>query len=139
MAEIKPLEHEDSALVRDGRKTVMIIDDSSIMTKQLTQILNGANYKVVGISSDGEEGMRLYRKISKIVDVVLLDINMPKMHGMKVLQHIMAFNKDARVVIVSTEGTGENVKKAITLGARGFVVKPPARAKVLEQIEAALK
>ena len=117
MGEIKPLEHEDSALVRDGRKTVMIIDDSSIMTKQLIQILNGGNYKVVGTSSDGESGMRLYRKIHSIVDVVLLDINMPKMHGMKVLEHIMAFNHEAKVIIISTMATSENVKKAIMLGA----------------------
>ena len=68
-----------------------------------------------------------------------MDITMPKMDGITALEHIMAFDKNAKVVMVSALGKEELVKKSLLLGAKNYIVKPLDRKKVLERIGAATK
>jgi two-component system chemotaxis response regulator CheY len=63
-----------------------------------------------------------------------MDITMPKMDGITALEQIMAFDKNAKVVMVSALGKEELVKKSLMLGAKSYIVKPLDRKKVLERI-----
>ncbi len=118
---------------------VLIVDDSMFVTKQISQILTSEGFDVVGIATDGEEGVEKYKELFPNVDVVTMDITMPKMDGVTALEKILEFDKEARVVMISALGKQDLVKKSLLLGAKNYIVKPLDRKKVLERIVMSLK
>ena len=124
----------------DGSKfRVLVVDDSMFVAKQLTQILSSDGYEIVATAQDGKEGVDKYKELCPNVDIVTMDITMPRMDGITALEQIVAFDKNARVVMVSALGKEELVKKSLLAGAKNYIVKPLDRQKVLERISAALK
>ena len=124
----------------DGSKfRVLVVDDSMFVAKQLTQILASDGYEIVATAQDGKEGVDKYKELCPNVDLVTMDITMPRMDGITALEQIMAFDKNARVVMVSALGKEELVKKSLLTGAKNYIVKPLDRKKVLERISAAMK
>ncbi|MBO4403810.1 MAG: response regulator [Treponema sp.] len=124
----------------DGTKfRVLVVDDSMFVAKQLTQILSSDGYEIVATAQDGKDGVDKYKELCPNVDLVTMDITMPRMDGITALEQIMAFDKNARVVMVSALGKEELVKKSLLSGAKNYIVKPLDRKKVLERIAAALK
>ena len=109
----------------DGTKfRVLVVDDSIFVAKQHSQILTSEGQEIVATAADGKEGV---------------DNTMPRMDGITALEQIMAFDKNARVVMVSALGKEELVKKSLLLGAKNYIIKPLDRKKVLERIGASLK
>ncbi len=131
--------------VPDGKKSdgsafrVLIVDDSMFVAKQLGQILASEGYEIVATAADGKEGLDRYKELAPNVDLVTMDITMPKMDGITALGEIMAFDKNAKVVMISALGKEDLVKKSLLLGAKNYIVKPLDRKKVLERIAACLK
>ena len=124
----------------DGTKVkILVVDDSMFVAKQLGQILSSEGYEVVATAADGKEGVDKYKELYPNVDAVTMDITMPRMDGLTALEQIMAFDKDAKVVMVSALGKEELVKKSLMLGAKNYIVKPLDRKKVLERIGASIK
>ena len=124
----------------DGSKfRVLIVDDSMFVAKQLTQILTSDGYEVVATAEDGKDGVDKYKELCPNIDLVTMDITMPRMDGITALEQIIAFDKNARVVKVSALGKEELVKKSLLAGAKNYIVKPLDRKKVLERISASLK
>ncbi|MBQ7166784.1 MAG: response regulator [Treponema sp.] len=124
----------------DGTKyRVLVVDDSVFVAKQLTQILSSDGFEVVATAIDGKEGVDKYKELCPNVDLVTMDITMPRMDGITALEQIVAFDKNARVVMVSALGKEELVKKSLLAGAKNYIVKPLDRKKVLERISASLK
>ena len=124
----------------DGTKyRILVVDDSMFVAKQLTQILSSDGYEIVATAQDGKEGVDKYKELCPNVDLVTMDITMPRMDGITALEQIVAFDKNARVVMVSALGKEELVKKSLLTGAKNYIVKPLDRKKVLERISAALK
>lgn len=129
----------------DGRSAtgqaykVLVVDDSVFVTKQISQILSSEGFEVVGTASNGEEGLEKYKELHPNVDIVTMDITMPKMDGVTALEKIVEFDKEAKVVMVSALGKQDLVKKALLLGAKNYIVKPLDRKKVLERVVSVLK
>ena len=124
----------------DGTKyRVLVVDDSMFVAKQLTQILTSDGYEIVATATDGKDGVDKYKELCPNVDLVTMDITMPRMDGITALEQIMAFDKNAKVVMVSALGKEELVKKSLLAGAKNYIVKPLDRKKVLERISASLK
>ncbi len=71
--------------------------------------------------------------------VVTLDVNMPVMDGIAALKAILEHDKGARVVMLTSEGEKSIVMQAIAAGAKGYVVKPPVRARLCEAVKKALE
>ena len=118
---------------------ILVVDDSIFVTKQLGQILTSEGYEVVAIAGDGLEGVEKYKALSASgVDLVTMDITMPKMDGLEALEKIVAFDKNAKVVMISALGKEDLVKQALLLGAKNYIVKPLDRKKVLERIASVL-
>ena len=133
-------ERPPEGLKADGTTfRVLIVDDSMFVAKQLGQILTSEGYEVVATAVDGLDGLEKYKSLAPNVDLVTMDITMPKMDGITALEQIMAFDKNAKVVMVSALGKEELVKKSLLLGAKNYIIKPLDRKKVLERIGAALK
>jgi two-component system chemotaxis response regulator CheY len=125
---------EDGAAFR-----VLVVDDSMFVAKQITQILTSEGFDVVATAGDGEEGVEKYKELYPNIDLVTMDITMPKMDGVTALEKIIEFDKDARVVMISALGKQDLVKQSLLIGAKNYIVKPLDRVKVLERIISTLK
>ena len=115
---------------------VLVVDDAMFMRKSLTQVLKNSGYEVVGEATNGEEAIKAYKMYSP--DVVLMDITMDKMDGLTALTRIREFDQEANVIIVSAMGHERQVKKALRLGAKHFVVKPFSKKKLLDTLKKVL-
>jgi two-component system, chemotaxis family, chemotaxis protein CheY len=113
---------------------ILIVDDSIFIAKQLGQILTSEGYDVVANAQDGEAGVEMYKENFPNIDLVTMDITMPKMDGLMALEAIIGFDKNAKVVMISALGKEDLVKKALILGAKSYIVKPLDRKKVLERV-----
>jgi two-component system chemotaxis response regulator CheY len=120
----------------DQSYKVLVVDDSSTMRRIIIQQLKSEAYEICGEASNGEEALQLYKE--KDPDIVTLDINMPIMDGIEALKRILEYNKNARIVMLTSEGQKETVIDAISLGAKGYIVKPPNKVKVCESVKKAL-
>ena len=116
---------------------VLVVDDSSTVRKIVVQLLKSEAYEICGEAADGNEAVKLFKESSP--DVVTLDVNMPEMDGIAALKAILEHNKKARVVMLTSEGEKTTVMQAIEAGAKGYVVKPPVRAKLCEAVKKALE
>jgi two-component system, chemotaxis family, chemotaxis protein CheY len=102
-------------------KTVLLVDDDNLCRKNLSSIVSEFTVGEIREACDGFEGVQKYIEIHP--DVVFLDINMPKMDGFETLKRIRETNKNANVVIVSSQATKADVFKALRLGARHYIRK----------------
>ena len=128
-----------SGVRSDGRPyRVLIVDDSMFVAKQISQILTSEGFEVVGTAGDGEAGLEKYKEIYPNIDLVTMDITMPKMDGVTALEKIVEFDKDAKVIMISALGKQDLVKKSLLIGAKNYIVKPLDRNKVLERVQLVL-
>jgi len=116
---------------------VLVVDDAAFMRMMVKDILSKNGYEVVGEAENGMKAVEQYQELKP--DLTTMDITMPKMDGITALEQIMAFDKNARVVMISALGKEELVKKSLLLGAKNYIVKPLDRKKVLERIAACTK
>jgi Response regulator containing CheY-like receiver domain and AraC-type DNA-binding domain len=103
-------------------KRVLIVDDAAFMRLSLKTILEKNGFQVVGEAVNGLEAVEKYFALKP--DVVTMDITMPVKDGVEALGEIRSKDPTAKIVMISALGQDTWVKKAIMLGAKGFVVKP---------------
>ena len=103
-------------------KTVMIAEDSGVTQKVLKFMLSKQDYLVVSQCMNGVEAVEEYKKLRP--DVVLMDIAMPERDGITATREIIAFDKDARIIVVSALYNPKMKEDAKEAGARGYVIKP---------------
>jgi two-component system chemotaxis response regulator CheY len=128
-------ERPPDGLKPDGKPyKILIVDDSIFIAKQLGQILTSEGYEVAATAQDGEAAVEQYKEHYPNLDLVTMDITMPKMDGLTALEHIIGFDKGAKVVMISALGKEDLVKKALLLGAKSYIVKPLDRKKVLDRV-----
>jgi two-component system chemotaxis response regulator CheB len=105
---------------------VLVIDDSAYSRRTIVQLLaRSPLVEVVDVARDGEEALR--KALTLDVDLITLDLEMPRMDGFTLLRILMA-QKPTPVLVVSGLGGKEDVWRALELGAVDFVVKPTRRA-----------
>ena len=115
---------------------VLVVDDSAAIRKILTRVLRqtGMAIQTIHEAGDGQEAlavMALHR-----VDLVLSDINMPKMDGLQLLASLKASPQwqNIPVVMITTEGGETKVAEAVKLGAAGYVRKPFTADQIKEKL-----
>lgn len=112
-------------------KRVLAVDDVPFMRKMLSDILTSCGF-VFFEASGGKEALSTLKK--ERFDVVLLDINMPEMDGLEVLEKIKRSYPELPVVMLSARCDEETVRRALELGASGFVAKPFQASAVVDRI-----
>ena len=108
--------------------TVLVVDDERNIRRSLEMILSGEGYRVICASS-GQEALSALAK--ETVHAALLDIVMPGMKGIEVLQKMRQARPDLAVIMISGHGTVQDAVQATKLGAYDFLEKPLSREKVL--------
>lgn len=119
--------------------TILIIEDESLLRETLTDILEISGYTVIQ-ARDGQEGVEMFTKTAP--DLVICDINMPKMDGfevLKMLDTLIPVSKFPPFIFQSAKTEPENIRNGMNLGAADFIMKPYSAPELLKVIELRLK
>lgn len=117
---------------------VLIADDHLIVREGLKLILETNDaYQVVGEAADGEAAVRLCEEL--VPDVVLMDLNMPRMNGLEAIEMLRRRRPDIPVVILTTYKEDDRMRSGLALGAKGYLLKDAGRDDLFRTIEAAVR
>ena len=109
----------------DRALSVVLIDDDRYILASLSTILEaGGNVSVAATSTSGRDVLALYRQYEP--DVMLLDIRMPEVSGLAAAEELLAAHPQATVVFLTTFADDDYLVRALTLGARGYLIKQEA-------------
>ena len=114
---------------------LLTIEDDVLLRETLTEILEVYGHTVIQ-AGDGEEGVELFTKAAP--DLVLCDVNMPKMDGFAVLEklkNLVGASKFPPFIFLSAKTEQKNVQLALDLGAVDFIAKPYSAPELLRLIE----
>jgi two-component system, chemotaxis family, chemotaxis protein CheY len=115
---------------------VLVVDDSAAIRKILQRVLRqtGIAIRTIHEAGDGQEALEILK--AHRPDLVLTDINMPKMDGLQFLAAMKASEqwREIPVVMVTTEGGETKVAEAVKLGAAGYVRKPFTADQIKEKL-----
>jgi two-component system chemotaxis response regulator CheY len=115
-------------------KTILTVDDSRTMRQMLEVTLTSAGFEVVQ-AGDGLEGLQTLE--STAPDVIVTDINMPRMDGFQFIEGVRANDRHRAIpiLVLTTEADAEKKDRARRAGATGWIVKPFDPAKLVSAIK----
>ena len=111
--------------------TILVVEDEPDLLLVVTLMLEGAGYSVVG-ASNGEDALALLPREQP--DLVLLDLRLPGIQGLDVLEHIRNAEPERHVpvVVVSAHASESTLQSAEELGCDGYLIKPFQQEQLLE-------
>ena len=120
-------------------KTALIVDDSTVTRSLIRAAIEDIDEIDITEAHSGFEALKILPRQS--FDIILVDINMPDINGLELLNFIKTNDqyKDIPVVIISTESTEEDRNRGISLGAVGYLTKPFASDDLQEIVRKNLK
>ena len=116
-------------------KTILIVDDSKTVRNHVAFIMKKEGLKVV-TAEDGLDGLeKLYS--SDKVDLIVSDINMPRMDGFTFIKSVREQEayRDIPIVVLSTEGQEKDIQAGLSIGANLYMVKPAQPEKMVKNIK----
>lgn len=102
-------------------ETILIVDDDKDFCWNLSNLLKGEKYKII-VAHDGKKALLEVEK--KYPDLVLLDLKLPNMDGMEILDKMKQFDKDLVVIMLTGLGDAKSAVNAMKLGAFDYIIKP---------------
>jgi CheY-like chemotaxis protein len=108
--------------VPGGKETILLVDDEAIIRNVGRTILQRYGYRVL-LAEDGQEALELYQRAGRDIDLVILDLTMPRLSGYDTLRHLRRIDPEVRVLF-SSGYAAEKVLGNDTGGVLGFVNKP---------------
>ncbi len=122
-----------------AKYTALVVEDSPTMRQLICFALRRVREVTVVEANDGVDGLK---KLSQHhVDILLTDINMPIMDGLKLVSMVRkdANYKELPIIIITTEGSPEDRQRALALGANAYITKPIQAPQVISQVKSLLK
>jgi two-component system, NtrC family, response regulator HydG len=117
------------------RGHILVVEDEDVVRELLISLLRNEGYAVSAVSA-GEDALKALER--ELYDVVLLDLNLPGMHGMNVLAAAPALQTDAQFIVTTAYGSVDAAVEAMKLGAFDFVPKPFRTEELLLTVDRAL-
>jgi DNA-binding NarL/FixJ family response regulator len=127
----------DSVRGRLDATTVLIVDDHDEFRIALAEMLTRRGFDVVGDTADGGTALRLVEELAPTV--VLMDLQMPRMHGIEVTRRIAEVSPATVVLVLTVSAQEGDVVEALMVGARGYVVKGSSPESLVAGIEASAR
>ncbi|WP_141333425.1 response regulator [Myxococcus sp. AB025B] len=117
----------------------LVVDDSQAMRRSIMYALQRISGMVCTEAQDGAEGLK--KLTQGRFDLVLTDINMPLMDGLKLIHHIRQAtdHRGVPIVVITTEGAAADRERALALGASAYLVKPVQAKVVMDTVKHLLK
>lgn len=117
----------------------LVVEDSPMMRQLIVRALTRIKGLKITEAEDGVDGLR--KLAAGKFDIILTDINMPIMDGLKLVKRVRsdARHSETPVVIITTEGAAEDKQRAISLGANAYITKPIQAPLVIATVKELLK
>jgi PAS domain S-box-containing protein len=106
-----------------GEGCILIVDDEAVIRNMAREILTELGYEVL-LAEDGQEGVDVYKEKQEKIDLVILDLVMPKMSGRDCFQALRKIDPEVKVILSSGFARDTSVSDLFEAGAVGFVKKP---------------
>lgn len=114
---------------------ILLADDHLVVRMGLAAIIGiEKDLELAGEAGNGQDAVRLAAELNP--DVIIMDLMMPKLDGVRAIERILKENPDQKVLILTTFGASEDIKRALNAGAIGAVVKDSAHAELIDAIRA---
>lgn len=118
------------------KRRVVVVEDEDAIRRGVVDVLKVAGFEPIE-AADGEAGLREARRAD--VDLVLLDLMLPKMDGVQVLQELRTTHPALPVIILSARGAEDDRVRGLRIGADDYVVKPFSARELLARVDAVLR
>jgi DNA-binding NarL/FixJ family response regulator len=110
-----------------GRASVLVVDDHALVRTGVANIISQEpDLQVVAEAANGQEAVEAFARLRP--DVTLLDLRMPVMEGVEAVRQIRAIDPAARVIVLTTYDTDEDIARALKAGAKAYILKDIAAA-----------
>jgi two-component system, NarL family, nitrate/nitrite response regulator NarL len=130
---LERLRDEDATELVDRRVRVLVADDHPAMRRALARLVTEhGSFELVGEATDGAEAIEMIAAVSP--DVALLDVRMPKLDGLSLLERLRAEAPSVRVLLISGYEDSAIVHEAISRGAAGFLLKESEESEICAAI-----
>jgi len=117
---------------------VFLVDDHFVVREGLKLILETSdNYEVIGEAEEGTTALNLIEELQP--DVILMDLSMPKMTGLEVIERLKEKKSRIPIIILTTYNEDELMVRGLALGAKGYLLKDTSRENLFRTIESALR
>ncbi|HEY2732509.1 MAG TPA: response regulator transcription factor, partial [Polyangiales bacterium] len=123
-------------MATNGKRHILVVEDDPSITLGLEMNLQAEGYDVT-IAVDGEDG--LARALSSDVDLVILDVMLPKMNGFEVLRTLRTEGRRVPIIMLSARGAEMDKVMGLELGAEDYITKPFGLAELLARVKAVLR
>jgi CheY-like chemotaxis protein len=124
-------------MMEKKEKRVLVVDDSSTMRQLVRMMVIKYTGCVVSEARDGQEAFEMIG--AEPFDLVVTDINMPRMHGLALVEKVRKEGLDIPIIIVTTMGGEKDRELGMELGANAYVTKPVNGVKLAEAIKSLLE
>ena len=112
---------------------ILIVDDEIFFRQVLRDLLGKIGFTVVGEAADGGEAVEKYRALRP--HIVIMDIYMPDKNGIDATKEMVAFDKNARVLVASASDFDSDTQAALDAGAKAILMKPFVPREVYDTIK----
>ena len=114
---------------------ILLADDHLVVRMGLAAIIGiEKDFELAGEAGNGQDAVRLAAELNP--DVIIMDLMMPRMDGVQATERILRENPDLKILILTTFGASEDIKRALDAGAIGAMVKDSAHAELIDAIRA---
>jgi|LGVF01.1.fsa_nt_gb two-component system chemotaxis response regulator CheY len=101
---------------------ILICDDSLMIRRQLKNLILSLGEHEIFEAENGSKAIEVYKKNEP--ELVYMDIIMPELNGIEAVKSLVEYDKEAKVIMLSSVGTKENLRDALKFGALDFIQKP---------------
>ena len=129
----------DARKVRAGVSSVriLIVEDFPPLRQFICSMLGERNdLQIIGEAADGVEAVQ--KAVELKPDLILMDIGLPSLNGLEAARRILELVPESKIIFLSQESSSEVMQEALSLGARGYVVKIKATNELMPAIDAAI-
>lgn len=121
-----------------NKKKILVVDDHFVVREGLKLIFETEeNYEVIGEAEDGEKAIMLIERLKP--DVILLDLSMPKMNGIETIKALNEKSNLVPIIILTTYNEDNLIREALSLGAKGYLLKDTTRENLIRTVDAAIR
>jgi Response regulator containing a CheY-like receiver domain and an HTH DNA-binding domain len=121
-----------------NKRKIIVVDDHFVVREGLKLIFETEeNYEIIGEAENGFEALDLLEKLK--ADLILLDLNMPKMSGLEVIKALNERNCSIPIIILTTIEDESLIREGLFLGAKGYLLKDATREELIRTVESAIR
>ena len=131
------VEKERKTVIDKGKGTILIIDDERTVSEMWESFLTENGYGVV-IAENGQEGIGIFQDRKDEIDLILLDLIMPKMGGKETLPLLREIKPDIKVLISSGYSENGQAQEILEEGVNGFIQKPIRLTELAKKISSVI-